>query len=143
MLPDCRIAALACLLVGCGAPPMHVAETCTSGQGWTLELEEGVLGPCDTVREPLESIVDVYAGRWGAPGIGGWTVRVRVQTEPTTWHGQSTVDLQDGMARLFVHELHHVQLGPSSSDHHGWCGAFTEWEKAYAEVDDDVYLGCR
>jgi hypothetical protein len=40
-----------------------------------------------------------------------------------------------GTLSTLSHELHHVVLGPSSADHHGWCPFFAwEWGAGLARV---------
>ena len=143
--------ALLVLLAGCGAPeptapPMFVGATCQSVYGWTLELEVGLNGTCEDMRDTLGYEQGAYIARFGYLNTAGWRVRVRAHTlnggrAGMTYRGDRTIDLSE-LGR-FPHELHHVRLGPAGDDHAGWACDFGPWEQwaGYdATPDEHGYL---
>jgi len=164
-----RLLPLSLLLAGCGGgihtggfkpDAMEIAASCESDFGWTLQLEPGVSpgdpqAECGFVERLLSGYQAAYEQAWGSPGTEGWLVRIR--REPLgdapagqfvageTWSAEHMIELFRGSMQVFAHELHHVALGPSSTDHHGLTcpGGFGEWEKSqglFPNADEYGYL---
>lgn len=155
-----RIDLLGLLLLGTGcgvsAPDIAVATTCAAG-AVPVQVEQGV-----SVRGAPEAVCRAFASTlvqyrttfeegWGVVQLQEeqWTIRIRaggtVDTERhtgVTYHRSRIVDIAEQSPETFPHELRHVQLGPGSDDHHGWCTGFEPWEERVLGVDERTYLGC-
>jgi hypothetical protein len=84
-----------------------------------VEVETGVQASCDGLASAVDTFRSIYAERWGAVDMPGWTIRIRTTSQRDgdaglTLHDTKTLDIAvDGLVYL-PHELRHVQLGPSS-----------------------------
>jgi len=140
----------ALLLAACGgapAPSIDVADSCVSPQGWTVERQAGTNSSCQFILAIVDGSQAEFEAKWGPVDLKGWTIRLRTgQSAPghlgMTYYTERIIDVSDGSLNVLFHELRHAQLGPSSDGHPGWCGAFTDWEKYEAGLNDDAYLGC-
>lgn len=105
------------------------------------------VGVCSSVGQVLDQYRAVYEERWGRVDMDGWTLRVRSTTlmdraAGATWWDERLIEVEPHMLDALPHELHHVQLGPSSDGHRGWCLAYYPWERATLGLDEGAYLGC-
>ncbi len=158
---------LALALAACGgpagteAPPMDTEVTCEV-DGLRVQLERGTAwswdgepvtgrAACERFGAALMEYRSIYEGRWGVLSFetAGWVVRVRANTtlengkaNGLTYPASRVVDLVQGAIFAFPHELHHVQLGTGSGDHHGWCIDFEPWEEAVLRLSERDYLRC-
>jgi len=83
-------------------------------------------GVCSSVGQALDQYRAVYEERWGRVDMAGWTPRVRSTTlvdgaAGATWWDERLIEMERHMLDALPHELRHVQLGPSSDGHSGWC----------------------
>ncbi|MGZ6027912.1 MAG: hypothetical protein ACXWK5_00730 [Myxococcaceae bacterium] len=155
-----RINLLGWLVVaaGCGvsAPDIPLAASCTAGT-IPVQLEQGVAvhgspaSVCQAFAQVLVEYRATFEADWGGVPLQEeqWTIRVRVGSTVDadghtgiTYHRSRIVDIAEGSPETFPHELRHVQLGPGSDDHHGWCRNFEPWEERVLGVDERTYLGC-
>ena len=113
---------------------------------------------CQKAGQQLQTGRSVYEARWGIVALEGWTIRIRTPAHwgdvkelanglesgvsGTIYRAEKFVDVSQWSPRVFPHELHHLQLGPSSGDHHGWCAEFEPWEETALHMDERDYLGC-
>jgi hypothetical protein len=130
-----------------------VGSECAGGD-IDLQIEQGaaITESCAYWLGRLQAIEADYDARWGPVDLSGWTVRIVTHIDgpgaPSTggrlivgmtWWGPRVIDLV--RVTSLAHEMHHVQLGPGSYDHHGWCPTFTDWEASDPLVlVDDSYL---
>ena len=155
-----RLELLGLLLLGAGcgvsAPDIAVAATCAAGTV-PVQLEQGVSGRgsteavCRAFASTLGEYRTTFEEGWGAAPLQEeqWTIRIRVGGTVdadghtgVTYHRSRIVDLAEQSPETFPHELRHVQLGPGSDDHHGWCTHFEPWEERVLGVNERSYLGC-
>jgi len=132
-----------------------MAAWCTF-HGVGLGVDPGVVAggtTCERVASILTQYLEAYDSSWDAvPALSQWTVRV-VGERPTqgaapgnfyagqTFWESRIIDLYQGSLSVLPHEVHHVALGPPSSDHQGWC-PFGDWEAREGILDEHGYLGC-
>jgi hypothetical protein len=147
---------------GIEAPSMDMEVACEVG-GLSVQLERGTAwswdagdpvtgeAACERFGAALVQYRSIYEARWGVLSFGtaGWKVRVRASTTlengkaaGLTYFESKVVDLVQGAIFGFPHELHHVQLGPGSGDHHGWCIDFEPWEESVLGLSEHDSLRC-
>jgi hypothetical protein len=135
--------------MACGSAPdtIQVTASCVSPSGVAVQMEAGINAACDSLATAVDTFRSFYEERWGAVDMAGWVVRIRTTPQRDgdaglTLHDAKTLDIAvDGFVYL-PHELRHVQLGPSSDGHSGWCADYAPWSKAVLGDDEDAYLGC-
>jgi len=131
------------LLVGCGE--------CQGPSGSVLELRASGLD-CEVVQKAVADKADVFMARWGAVDLTGWTIRLVGPEEAPVVDGVRRISATNWSSRTITvgpdflgwlpHEFRHVQLGPASVSHSGWCASFVPWELGAGLADDRAYLGC-
>jgi hypothetical protein len=117
--------------------------------GVSIEVEAGARVTCEEAGATWARYRALYEERWGVVAFetAGWRVRFRVerwsdvQVGQTVWDAQQ-VDVLLGNEGIIPHELHHVQIGPTSGQHTGWCSDFEPWEESAVHWDERAYLGC-
>ncbi|HVP60455.1 MAG TPA: hypothetical protein VMT11_07845 [Myxococcaceae bacterium] len=123
------------------------------GTAWSWDAGAPVTGraACERFGAALMEYRSIYEARWGVLSFetSGWVVRVRANTtlengkaNALTYPDSRVVDLVQGAVFAFPHELHHVQLGSGSGDHHGWCIDFEPWEESVLHLSERDYLRC-
>ncbi|HUM10559.1 MAG TPA: hypothetical protein VLT82_06375 [Myxococcaceae bacterium] len=152
-----------CGPVGTEAPSVDVEVACEV-DGLRVQLEREVAwfwdagapvsgkAACERFGVTLMQYRSIYEARWGVLSLetAGWVVRVRASTtledgraSGRTYLESRVVDLVQGAIFGFPHELHHVQLGSDSGDHHGWCIDFEPWEESVLRLSERDYLCCQ
>jgi hypothetical protein len=137
-----------------GPAAVTLAERCTV-DGVRIEVEQGVQGglggegPCAYSGRFVSVWRRIYEERWGTVPLESWTVRIRVAERldaqghaGLTWYDQRFIEVSQLHFELLPHELHHVALGETSNDHHGWCADFVPWELERHIQDERAQLGC-
>jgi hypothetical protein len=135
---------------GCGGSipdAIVIADTCTSPSGVSVQVEAGMQASCASLATTVDVFRSEYESKWGAVDLTGWTVRIRMTAQRDgdlglTMHSAKTVDVAVDAIVSLPHELRHVQLGPSSDGHAGWCTDFEPWEASVIGLDESAYLGC-
>ena len=135
-------------------PAVTLADSFTV-EGVQIEVEAGVLGgvsgesPCSYSGRFVAVWRATYEERWGAVPLEAWTVRIRAPERVDaaghgglSWYHERLVELSQMHFELLPHELHHVALGETSNDHHGWCADFVPWELERHIQDERAQLGC-
>ncbi len=153
------LALAACPELGCGgAPDIVVRDTCTDAVGTRIVVEQGATIACPTFASAVDTYQAEYQYRWGPLDLSGWTIRIRTGVDldgdvtapaypvrtATTYHGDHIIDIVAPSLVALPHEFRHVELGPGSGDHAGWCDAFWPWERDVLGrgKDEAAYLGC-
>jgi len=146
---------LVALLTACGspgwddAPQIAVGLNC-QGDRMIVQIQSGARFTCSDIVNTLDTYRAAFEERWGHIDLGGRVVRIYATRYLTPADGgvvvggvtyRDAIDLVSSMLVGFPHELHHVQLGPSSADHRGWCRDFMPWEGSELGFDDR--LGCQ
>jgi len=146
---------LVALLTTCGspgwedAPQIAVGLNC-QGDRMIVQIQSGARFTCSDIVNTLDTYRAAFEERWGHIDLGGRVVRIYATRYLTPADGgvvvggvtyRDAIDLGSSMLVGFPHELHHIQLGPSSADHHGWCQDFMPWEGSELGFDDR--LGCQ
>ena len=147
---------LVALLTTCGspgwedAPQIAVGLNC-QGDRMTVQIQSGARFTCSDIVHTLDTYRAAFEERWGQIDLGGRVVRIYATPYLTRVDGgvvvggvtyQDTIDLGSKMLMALPHELHHVQLGPGSADHHGWCRDFVPWEGSELGFDDRLACHC-
>jgi hypothetical protein len=136
----------------CGGRP-EAAPTFTgcSANGFEVQVQDGLGFSCQDGLATVYSAQQFYGkwGKWGLPDLSGWLFQFieapnavpDLHQDATFWAYRIVVIGLDG-SKWLSHEFHHVQFGPSSANHAGWCVDFEPWEGAILGLDEHVYLGC-
>jgi hypothetical protein len=126
------------------APPIQVAETCTTGD-LTIEVEAGGAGPsCADLTLISQQLRAAYEERFGHQNLDGIRVRFRgevfIDRESHTGHTYAdAIDLGSHQWDDLPHELNHVRTG---AGHTGWCLDFEPWSEAVLGIEERAYLAC-
>jgi hypothetical protein len=132
---------------GCGGIPEDTNFQSCTANGIQVDVPQSMASECFTMMANVQQGRQELEARFGPVDISGWRFRfvsgeaIPGHNSVTIWDGQLVI-IGGGGAEWIPHELHHVQLGPSSADHHGWCLDYEPWELATLGLDESAYLGC-
>jgi hypothetical protein len=137
--------AFVALGLGCGtSTPEDSCPVATSAG--TLSVVSSYPGQsCASFAPEVAARVQEYVG-WRPVNLSGWLLEIVPAGSIGGNHGGMTyfserlvqVEGQGGQLRVFVHELEHVRLGPTSENHCGW-SPFASWELSETGLDESSY----